>query len=281
MISHELHTYIQQCRQHNIADSEITTNLLASGWPQDIVDQALRARSKNITREGFIRLKNIYKEYLPTKTLTISALQNVNLEITQGEFVAITGQSGSGKTTLLNLIGLADEPTQGEIVIDDTDVHNLPEKNKNDFRLRTIGIIFQFFNLLDNYTALENISFQLHLQGYGRKEAIEKASDILQFLGLREKAHSYPKELSGGEQQRIAIGRALAKDSQILLADEPTAHLDSKNSQKVITLLRNINLQFKKTIILVTHELDYAEHADRVIVLKDGEIIKNYRSQKI
>lgn len=224
--------------------------------------------------QPIIRVKNLVREYQIHEGNINTALQGVTLDIYDGEFLAITGHSGSGKTTLLNLIGLIDKPDKGEIWIGNRDVSKLSEKEKEDLRLKSTAFIFQFFNLIDNYTALENIAFQLQLQGYGGRPAREKAFQILDFLGLKGMADLYPRVLSGGEQQRIAAGRAIAKDSTIILADEPTAHLDSKNSQNIISLLRDINLRFKKTIILVTHEEAYARQADRMVVLQDGRVTK-------
>ncbi|MBI5079162.1 ABC transporter ATP-binding protein [Candidatus Wolfebacteria bacterium] len=225
-------------------------------------------------RQPIIRIKNLVKEYQIYGGNINVVLQGVTLDIYAGEFLAITGHSGSGKTTLLNLIGLIDKPNSGEIWIENHNTNELSEKEKENLRLKSMGFIFQFFNLIDNYTALENIVFQLQLQGYGGRPAEEKAAQILDFLGLKAMADLYPRVLSGGEQQRIAVGRAMAKDSTIILADEPTAHLDSKNSQNIISLLRDINLRFKKTIILVTHEELYAKQADRMVVLQDGRVVK-------
>jgi len=222
-------------------------------------------------KETIIKVRNLNKSYQLYKQ-EIPALVDINLDILKGEFVAIIGHSGSGKTTLLNLLGLIDNPTSGEIWINNQNTQNLSENEKVFFRLNFTGFIFQFFNLLENFSAIENIAFQLRLQGYNNHVSRERALEILKFLGLEEKANRYPRELSGGEQQRIAVGRALAKDSILILADEPTANLDSNNGQNLISILKKINTQFKKTIILVTHEFDYASQATRIITIKDGRI---------
>lgn len=224
--------------------------------------------------ETLISVRDIHKEFRMSKQLTIPALNGVSLDVFQGEFLAITGHSGSGKSTFLNLLGLLDDPTRGEIYFSGHEIHNFTEKQKVDFRLNAISFVFQFFNLIDNYTAFENINFQLLLQGYGGGEAKRKANEIIGFLGLTERASFFPHELSGGEQQRVAIGRALAKDSLIILADEPTAHLDSKNAESTIRLLHDINRRFKRTIVLVTHEEEEARHADRNVVMRDGKIVE-------
>ena len=223
---------------------------------------------------ALVSVRNLKKEYAPRGGVSVTALSGVSLDILTGEFVAITGHSGSGKSTLLHQIGLLDEPTSGSIFIAGKDVAAFSEAMRTDFRLRSLSFVFQFFNLIEHYTALENITFQLRLQGYGMRESDTKAREILSFLGLAERADLLPKELSGGEQQRIAIGRALAKDSLLLIADEPTAHLDSKNAEIIIDLLKHVNKEFGKTIVLVTHEPEEARQADRIIELRDGKIIQ-------
>lgn len=223
--------------------------------------------------ETIVSIKDVYKEYRLSKQMIIPALNGVTLDIYKGEFLAITGYSGSGKTTLLNLLGLLDDPTRGDLYVAGREIKTFTEREKVNFRLHSISFVFQFFNLIDNYTAFENITFQLLLQGYSGKESKEKAQQIIDFLGLKDRASFFPKELSGGEQQRVAIGRALAKDSLIILADEPTAHLDSKNGQATIQLLHDINKAFSRTIVLVTHEAEEAAKADRNVVMRDGKII--------
>lgn len=223
---------------------------------------------------ALVSVRNLRKEYAPHGGVPVIALSGVNLDVLAGEFVVITGHSGSGKSTLLHQIGLLDEPTSGSLFIAGKDVAAFSEAMRTDFRLRSLSFVFQFFNLIEHYTALENITFQLRLQGYGMRESDAKAREILGFLGLSGRADLLPKELSGGEQQRIAIGRALAKDSLLLIADEPTAHLDSKNAEIIIDLLKHVNKEFGKTIVLVTHEPEEARQADRIVELRDGKIIR-------
>ncbi|MDD2766511.1 MAG: ABC transporter ATP-binding protein [Candidatus Moranbacteria bacterium] len=223
-------------------------------------------------QKPIIQFKDVTKIYSGAGVSSTMALNGINLEIYENEFVAITGSSGSGKSTILNLIGLLDDPTSGEILFNGKNVHQLNEKEKNTFRLQSIGFIFQFFNLIDNYTALENIVFQLELQGKSYEKAKADGLEILKYLHLENRAHLYPKNLSGGEQQRVAIGRALAKESPFIIADEPTAHLDSKNSQDVMDILHHIQTTFHRTLILVTHEPFQAEQADRQIIIRDGKV---------
>lgn len=227
--------------------------------------------------ETLIRIKDVKKTYAPSESAPVSALNGVTLDIKRGEFVALTGASGSGKSTLLNLIGLLDTPTSGEIIVNGKDISRFSEKESNLFRLQTVGFVFQFFNLVENYTALENIMFQLELQGKNRHDIRKKSLEILSYLNLTNRADLYPKNLSGGEQQRVAIGRALAKESDLILADEPTAHLDSKNSQMVMDVLHHVNKTFGRTIILVTHEPTQAEQADVRVIMQDGRVQKAER----
>jgi len=222
--------------------------------------------------EPIIQFKNVTKIYSGSDVSSTLALNGIDLDIYPNEFVAITGSSGSGKSTILNLIGLLDDPTSGEILYNGKNIHRLNEQEKNMFRLQSIGFIFQFINLIDNYTALENIIFQLELQGKNYNQSKEKALEILHYLHLENQAHLYPKNLSGGEQQRVAIGRALAKESPFIIADEPTAHLDSKNSQDVMDIFLHIQKTFRRTLILVTHEPAQAKLADRQIVIRDGKV---------
>lgn len=266
-----IQNFIKQSRSLNIPDQKIAEDLISVGWDMKIVREAFDSNSK---QKVLIRIQDLYKDYNPSKTLVVQAIQGIpRLEIMEGEFVAITGQSGSGKSTLLNLIGLIDDPTSGEIWFRDHNTKVMSESERARLRLQMISFIFQFFNLLDNYTALENIIFQCRLQGAGYYQAKTQALEILQFVNMSEKANLHPSQMSGGEQQRIAIGRALAKNSEVILADEPTAHLDTKNAENIMELLRDVNIRFGKTIILVTHEPDYAKFADRNIKMADGRII--------
>ena len=200
-------------------------------------------------------------------------LKNIDLNIEQGEFVAIVGQSGSGKSTLLHLIGGVDIPSSGEVIIDGKNIYKLKEKELSILRRRKLGFIFQFFNLIPVLTAQENIEMPVLLDN----EKIDKKymNELLRILGLEERKNNYPSQLSGGQQQRVSIGRALANKPSIILADEPTGNLDSKNSKEVLELLKYCAKKYNQTLILITHDINIAKSADRVITIEDGEIISD------
>ena len=216
-----------------------------------------------------IEVKNLNKIYGSGET-EVKALKNINLNIEQGEFVAIVGQSGSGKSTLLHLIGGADIPSSGEVIIDGKNIYKLKEKELSILRRRKLGFIFQFFNLIPVLTAQENIEMPVLLDN----EKIDKKymNELLRILGLEERKNNYPSQLSGGQQQRVSIGRALANKPSIILADEPTGNLDSKNSKEVLELLKYCAKKYNQTLILITHDINIAKSADRVITIEDGEI---------
>ncbi len=226
-----------------------------------------------------LRTESLKKEYLMGK-LTVKALNGISIEIKEGEFVALMGPSGSGKTTLLNMIGLLDDPSSGEIIIDKCQISNLVEGEKTNMRLEKLGYIFQFFNLINELTAIENVELPLLLKGVPKKEADKKAIEHLKLVGLGQRLHNKPNELSGGEQQRVAIARALIGNPLLLLADEPTANLDSKTADEVISLFRYLNKKHGETIFMVTHEEELGRHADRIIRLKDGVVEKEERITK-
>ncbi|HLR34791.1 MAG TPA: ABC transporter ATP-binding protein [Tissierellales bacterium] len=203
----------------------------------------------------------------------VDAVKDINLTINQGEFVAIVGASGSGKSTLLHLIGGVDKPTSGKVYVDDIDIYSLSEKELAIFRRRKVGFIFQFYNLIPVLTAEENILLPIHLDN---KEIDEKYIDeLINILDLKDRRTHLPNELSGGQQQRVSIGRALAYNPSIILADEPTGNLDSKNSKKIVDLLKVSVKRYNQTLILITHDLDMAAQADRIITIEDGRIVKN------
>lgn len=216
-----------------------------------------------------IEVKNLNKIY-GSGEAEVKALKNINLNIEQGEFVAIVGQSGSGKSTLLHLIGGADIPSSGEVIIDGKNIYKLKEKELSILRRRKLGFIFQFFNLIPVLTAQENIEMPVLLDN----EKIDKKymNELLRILGLEERKNNYPSQLSGGQQQRVSIGRALANKPSIILADEPTGNLDSKNSKEVLELLKYCAKKYNQTLILITHDINIAKSADRVITIEDGEI---------
>ncbi len=226
--------------------------------------------SKNVDKVviKLVELTKIYEVGVPVK-----ALDNVNLEIRNGEFVSIVGPSGSGKSTLLNMIGCMDKPTYGKVYVDEVDVTQLKEKDLVKLRAEKIGFVFQMFNLISTLTALENVQLPMLFLGKGYKESLERAALLLRLVGLWDRMNHRPLQLSGGQRQRVAIARALANDPPIILADEPTGNLDSKTGQEIIEIMREINEVTNKTFVIVTHDLEVAEKTDRIIFLKDGKVI--------
>ena len=201
-----------------------------------------------------------------------TALNEVDLKVARGEFVAIVGPSGSGKSTLLNLIGALDKPTSGRVLIDGTDITNLDASQLAALRNRKIGFVFQSFNLIQRLTALENVEVPLALQGVVANERRKRAYAMLQQVGLELRWNHKPSALSGGEQQRVAVARALVTDPSIILGDEPTGNLDSKNTQAITQLLRDLNERTRKTVVVITHNLEVANEADRILFVRDGRI---------
>lgn len=203
----------------------------------------------------------------------VRAVDNINLTIKEGEFVAVMGPSGAGKTTLLNLLGGLDKPTDGKILVDGENIANLNEEAMSLYRRKTIGFVFQTFNLLALHTALENVC--LPMIWAGEKNAIrrEKGKALLDVVGLEKRMDFNPPQLSGGERQRVSIARALANQPQIILADEPTGNLDSKTGAEIIGLLKTVNKTLKVTIVVITHDPNIASAASRIIELKDGKIV--------
>ena len=216
-----------------------------------------------------LKVENLTKSYGKGEA-KVDAIKNINLSINKGEFVAIVGPSGSGKSTLLHLLGGVDKPTSGKVYINDVDIYNLKEKDLSIFRRRNVGLIYQFYNLIPVLSVKENILLPAKI----KKKKIDKdyLDDLLKTLGLKERANHLPNELSGGQQQRTSIGRALINRPSIVLADEPTGNLDSKNSKEVLELLKLSVRKYNQTLIMITHDPSIALQADRVITIEDGTI---------
>lgn len=202
----------------------------------------------------------------------LKALEDVNLSIKDGEFIAIMGPSGSGKSTLANIIGGLDTPTQGKIVVDDEDLSKTNDNLLSAYRNRRIGFVFQTFNLQPHLTALENVVLPLIFTKMNPKNRIAKAKECLTSVGLADRMKHKPTELSGGQRQRVSIARALANDPQIIIADEPTGNLDSKKSAEIIGLLRKLNREKKMTLIVITHDMTIAKQAGRIVTIHDGKV---------
>lgn len=216
-----------------------------------------------------IRTENLERVYISGVVKTY-ALRDISIEIKEGEFVAIMGKSGSGKSTLLHQLGLLDKPTKGSLNIDGHDVINISEKERTRFRLNELGYVFQSYNLIPELTAIENVYITPMARNMKKEEYESMAEEVLTAVGLEDRMHHYPSELSGGQQQRVSIARALVNKPKILFADEPTANLDSASSEDVINLFRKFNQEIGQTIVMVTHELEEGEKADRIIWVKDG-----------
>lgn len=204
-------------------------------------------------------------------TQTVNALQSITINIKKGEYVAFMGPSGSGKSTLMNIIGCLDTPTSGDYILNNKNVSHMTENELADIRNREIGFVFQTFNLLPRYTALENVMLPMVYAGVGKQQRLERAKQVIEEVQLTDRMEHKPNELSGGQRQRVAVARALVNKPSIILADEPTGNLDSKTSKDIMALLDDIHA-LGNTIILVTHEEDIARHAHRIIRLIDGEV---------
>ncbi|MBP1916909.1 putative ABC transport system ATP-binding protein [Lederbergia galactosidilyticus] len=219
-----------------------------------------------------LKIEHLSKMYGKGET-AVKALDDVSFSIQNGEFVAIIGPSGSGKSTLLHLLGGVDRPSSGKVFVDNTDIYNLNETQLAIFRRRQIGLIYQFYNLIPVLTVEENITLPLLLDGH--KVDRKQLDDIVKSLGLEQRLNHLPNQLSGGQQQRVSIGRALICNPALMLADEPTGNLDSKNSEEIIDLLKMFNKTYNQTLIVITHDERIALQADRVIAIEDGRITKD------
>ncbi len=219
-----------------------------------------------------LKVENLNKVY-GTGASKVVALNNVSFTVEKGEFVAIVGVSGSGKSTLLHLIGGVDKPTSGKVFINDEDIYKLNNDDLAIFRRRQIGLIYQFYNLIPILNVGENISLPLELDG--RKVDKNDLNEMLKLLGLENRKLHLPNELSGGQMQRVSIGRALITRPSLILADEPTGNLDSKASEEIVSLLKKTNKKYNQTIIMITHNLEIAKIADRIITIEDGRIVQD------
>lgn len=218
-----------------------------------------------------LRVENLSKVYGEGSTKVV-ALDNLSLNVKKGEFVAIVGPSGSGKSTLLHLLGGVDRPTSGKVFIDGKDIYEYTDDQLAIFRRRQVGIIYQFYNLIPILNVEENITLPLELDN--RTINKEDLTNLLKLLGLEKRRYHLPNELSGGQQQRTSIGRAVVTHPAIILADEPTGNLDSKASEEIVHLLKKSNKDYKQTIIMITHDLEIAKDADRIIKIADGKIVE-------
>lgn len=219
-----------------------------------------------------LKVENLTKIY-GKGTTEVKALDNVSFKVDKGEFVAIVGASGSGKSTLLHLIGGVDRPTSGKVIINDKDIYEYNDDELAIFRRRKIGLIYQFYNLIPILNVEENITLPLKLDG--REVDEQKLNELLKILGIQNRRTHLPNELSGGQQQRTSIGRALITNPAIVLADEPTGNLDSKSSDEIVELLKKSNKEYNQTIIMITHNMDIAKCADRILRIEDGKICEN------
>lgn len=226
---------------------------------------------EGITME-ILKIENLSKIYGKGET-AVKALDNVSFSVNKGEFVAIIGPSGSGKSTLLHLLGGVDTPTGGKVFVDQTDLYSLNETQLAIFRRRQIGLIYQFYNLIPILTVEENLTLPILLDGH--KVDKQHFQEIVRILGLENRLSHLPNQLSGGQQQRVSIGRALISNPAIMLADEPTGNLDSKNSREIIELLKLFNKTYNQTLIVITHDERIALQADRIIAIEDGRIAKD------
>lgn len=226
-----------------------------------------------------IHVRDVWKIYQMGK-VQVPALRGLDFEVRKDDFVAIMGPSGSGKSTAMNIIGCLDVPTKGAIFLDGRNIAKMSESDLAKIRGQKIGFIFQQFNLIPSLTALENVELPMIFQGVPEEKKIARAKELLNLVGLGDRMNHRPSELSGGEQQRVAIARALANNPEIVLADEPTGNLDSKTGEKIMGILVDLHEKQRKTIIVITHDADIADYADRKLILKDGKLIKDHRAHR-
>ena len=224
-----------------------------------------------MNNEPLIRVENLSKVY-NTESEQLEILKNLSLTVDRGTKAVITGESGSGKSTLLNIIGALDSPTEGSVIVDGFLVTSQDEDKLTHYRSKTLGLIFQFHYLLKDFTAVENVAMSALIAGVPHKKALDHAKALLCDVGLEQRAHHFPSQLSGGERQRVAVARALINDPELILADEPTGNLDPANSQSVGNLLFSLVDRYKKTLVLVTHDMKLAQNGDVIYTIKNGNL---------
>ena len=235
---------------------------------------ALELAGRNI-----IDLHGIVKRFYIGQPNELEILHGIDLTVKEGEFVSIVGASGSGKTTLMNIIGVLDRPTEGDYILDGVDVGKAKDRELSGIRNQKIGFVFQTYNLISRTSALRNVELPMMYAGVGKKERIERAKYYLEMVGMQDRMSHRPDELSGGQKQRVSIARAMTNDPSIILADEPTGALDSKTGRKIMDIFHQLNRDQGKTIVLITHSNELAEETERIITLKDGEIIGERRGR--
>ncbi len=249
--------------------------MLAETAPSEHFETASSAPvTPNAQAQGLISLDQVWKIY-DTGEVRVEAMRGISLEIPKGQFIAIMGASGSGKSTMLNILGCLDRPTRGVYLLDGIDVSTFSASQRADIRNQKIGFMFQSFNLLPRTSVWENVEAPMLYAGVAKSERTRRIEEVLEIVGIPEKAKALPNQLSGGQQQRVAVARALVNEPSILLADEPTGNLDSSTSEEIIQFLRDLNSQEGITLVMVTHEREIAAHAARVVEMRDGSIVSD------
>ena len=228
-----------------------------------------------------IDLKNIVKKYYLGQPNELEILHGINLKVNEGEFVAIVGESGSGKSTLMNMIGALDRPTDGEYLLDGEDISSLSDAELSEIRNKKIGFVFQNFCLIPRTSALKNVEVPMMYAGVPRKERVKRAMEMLEMVGMDDRASHKPNELSGGQNQRVAIARAMVNNPSIILADEPTGALDSKTGRMVMDIFHKLHKEQHKTIVLITHSQELAKETERIITISDGNIINDSGKENV
>ena len=222
-----------------------------------------------------IEVKNLEKKYFIDTPNELHVLDDINLKIEDGEFVALVGASGSGKSTFMNIVGALDRPTSGQYSIDGVPVHSMTQNELSDIRGKKIGFVFQSFNLMGRSNALKNVELPMLYVGVSAKERTRRAKEMLELVGMGDRVHHLPNELSGGQKQRVAIARSLVNDPSLILADEPTGALDSKTGDMVMDIFKKIHKEKKKTILIITHSMEIAQMTQRIITIRDGRILSD------